>query len=356
MRVLHVAETIKGGVATVLNELTKHQRANLSDKIDILIPEEQKEEVISNDDNYFFIRKKRSISALLNLLKIYKVLIKKNKYDIIHIHSTFAGVVCRLYNILTLNRTKIIYCPHAFSFLMVTSNFKRKAYIAIESILAYKTKYIICVSEYERKMALSVGLPESKLIRIYNGIEYESRDKAKLTGRGTQKFLFVGRFDYQKGFDLLINACKKISNINNDIKFTIIGSFVTEIGKEINISDINNITIKTWMKKEELSQEYLENDILIMPSRWEGFAMVPIEAFKFGMPVIASNNTAFPEIIDEGINGLLFENQSLESLIDKILKIKDLDIDYLSISARKKYEENYISTLMNEEVLKLYYD
>ncbi|HGU2189508.1 TPA: glycosyltransferase, partial [Escherichia coli] len=61
-----------------------------------------------------------------------------------------------------------------------------------------------------------------------------------------------------------------------------------------------------WLSADKIRNEYKSADLIIIPSRWEGFAMVPLEAMSYGVPVIASDIGPFKEIIKHGVSGILF--------------------------------------------------
>ncbi|HBC0614731.1 TPA: glycosyltransferase, partial [Serratia marcescens] len=205
-KVLHVAETVKGGVATVIRQLVQQ-----NDEFDFycVLPDSQYREIgaFPAEKMKVFTRTGRNISSFISLAINYIQMVRKEKPDVIHVHSTFAGVVCRLLTPLVriTCRPKIIYCPHAFSFLMDTSEKKKKVYAKIEKILQKNTDVIICTSEYEKRTALMAGLSPDNLTVVYNGVEPPVKlpDDTNPYRQDKINILFVGRFDYQKGFDLV---------------------------------------------------------------------------------------------------------------------------------------------------------
>lgn len=110
MKVLHAAETIKGGVATVINSLVEDQVKNPKiSKVSCLVPSDQYDNLIQLDnlDSYCFERNGRNIMCMFNFfLSLYK-LIWKEKPDVIHLHSSFAGLLGRIAVILSGRRKKL---------------------------------------------------------------------------------------------------------------------------------------------------------------------------------------------------------------------------------------------------------
>lgn len=358
MIVLHVAEVVKGGVASVINELLKEQQT--SDEIKrlrCLVPDAQRNELnITDDFLYTFRRNGRNIGSFLSFCISFIKVIYKEKPTIVHLHSTFAGLLCRLILLFAPRQNpKVIYCPHAFSFMMSKSRLKVQLYAFIEKFLSSKTDAIICVSDYERNIAQAHGIKESKMVTIYNGVtEPQKYENYKL--EDGFHILYVGRFDYQKGFDRLINVISGLNLIRQDITFTVIGDFVSQNDKH----DLSyeNCKFTGWLPKNAIVEYYKRSDILIIPSRWEGLAMVPLESFSCQLPVIASSCSSFPEIITDGYNGYLVDMDDTDIVIDLLQKIatekKSGSLQQLSLNAYKTYMDKFSAVKMNAKVFDLY--
>lgn len=99
MKILHVAETIKGGVATILQELINDQVCNEGkDAVFVLVPKSHSDYIqVENKDNlFFFERTGRNFKSFFHFCMAFIKLIRNNDFDVIHLHSTFAGFLCRL--------------------------------------------------------------------------------------------------------------------------------------------------------------------------------------------------------------------------------------------------------------------
>ncbi|MDM8040574.1 glycosyltransferase, partial [Klebsiella quasipneumoniae] len=205
MKVLHVAEVIKGGVSSVMNELLLSQIKNDNiERVCCLIPDSQRDELNIGDSHiYTFKRNGRNLLSFIFFVWMFIRTVIKEKPTIIHLHSTFAGLFGRTVLILLpFYKGHVIYCPHAFSFMMAKSKWKLNLFAIVERFLSKFTDAIICVSNYEKEIAIVNGIPKEKLFTIYNGVsEVEHIDK--LPKSDLFNILYVGRFDYQKGFDRL---------------------------------------------------------------------------------------------------------------------------------------------------------
>ncbi|HHK5889498.1 TPA: glycosyltransferase family 4 protein, partial [Serratia marcescens] len=311
-KVLHVAETVKGGVATVIRQLVQQ-----NDEFDFycVLPDSQYREIgaFPAEKMKVFTRTGRNISSFISLAINYIQMVRKEKPDVIHVHSTFAGVVCRLLTPLVRMtcRPKIIYCPHAFSFLMDTSEKKKKVYAKIEKILQKNTDVIICTSEYEKRTALMAGLSPDNLTVVYNGVEPPVKlpDDTNPYRQDKINILFVGRFDYQKGFDLVQRIADEL-----DDRF-----LITIVGGNVHAKEQpaphSRMDFKGWLTSAEMAPYFTYADVLLMPSRWESFGLVAVEAESYGLPVVASRCSSLPEVVSEGVTGYLFTTNQADEAV-----------------------------------------
>jgi len=126
MKVLHIGEYVNGGVATYLKTLIKD-----SDKYGVdsyLLMSDSKSDKIWDiaPEKIFFYHYKRSVLNLFSAIKIINEYIKKINPDIVHVHSSWAGLFVRLPYLFKKRKIKIIYSSHGWAFLMDTSIIKKK--------------------------------------------------------------------------------------------------------------------------------------------------------------------------------------------------------------------------------------
>ena len=91
-----------------------------------------------------------------------------------------------------------------------------------------------------------------------------------------------------------------------------------------------------------------------MPSRWEGFGLVAIEAMKNSKPVIVSNRGALPELIKNNKNGYIFDMDNLNSLILILSKLNKSDLKILGKNARKSFLKNFSACKFVNNIYCLY--
>ncbi len=164
------------------------------------------------------------------------------------------------------------------------------------------------------------GIEPSKIRVVPHGIIPLGDGRSKVTSKKPIKFGFSGVTGRHKGSQLVFKAIEGIPK--SDASLILWGKGWKERFKECDLPE--NILLKGGYAPEDLGAVYSSFDVLIIPSIWgETFSFVAHEAFSVGIPVIASDIGVFPEIITDGINGLLFARNDAQSLRECMQKIID---------------------------------
>ncbi|WP_415423485.1 glycosyltransferase [Serratia marcescens] len=357
MKILHAAETIKGGVATVMRQLVVDQLEPSKKNIIVcLIPGDQRQEIAAIDEKHLvkYKRKGRGVYSFLSFLFSFTKTILKLKPEIVHLHSTFSGFLGRvaLVFLKPVCNPKVVYCPHAFSFLMQSSNRRIKIYIFIEKVLSRFTDSIICVSEYERNKAIEAGLPPNKLRVVYNGVSTQEIKEKPINPYNIDNInmLFVGRFDYQKGFDTLVKVMHLVKG--QAFHLTAVGGTVHDEAFDTEI--IPQTTFTGWLNTESLAPYFIHADVLVMPSRWEGFGMVPLEAMSYGLPVLATNCTSLPELVVNDRTGFLFEMEDAQEIVEYLKNTSREKWKLMGVEAKTYFESNFTANKMIVKTSEIY--
>lgn len=352
MKVLHIGEYVHGGVATYVNSLLHNTNV---DNYLVLSSDKSLHTWPLKDSHIFYYRYKRRIIELVKAIIYINKIVKEIQPDIIYCHSTWAGVLGRVPFFFKRKKLQVIYNAHGWAFLRDTSSIKKHIYILIERILAYKTDVIINVSKYEYIAACKAGFNAKKLRLLYSGISTVFCKKSEnINPFDSQKInlLFVGRFDTPKGIDILINEMLYVKR--DDIHLTVIGDNVVDDNPMIKKEDTKNISFLGWIKHEDLSVYYDACDAVIMPSRWEAFGLVAVEAMKYGKAIIVSNRGGLPELVVDDYNGYVFsmdEKHALSRIINTLDKEK---LKLYGINGKKLFNEKYTLTKMLEATNKVY--
>ena len=136
-----------------------------------------------------------------------------------------------------------------------------------------------------------------------------------------KRVIAVGRYVYQKGFDLLLKAWTIVEKECPDWTLAIVGQG-ERLQYEALIDELNldKARCKLMGPTEKIRDEYLSSSVLVMSSRFEGFGMVLVEAMACGLPVISFDCPCGPkDIIQDQVDGLLVENGNINKLAEAII-------------------------------------
>jgi len=351
-RVLHLSEYTKGGVGTHLNEVLRYQ----ADRHDVYVMASEhrasREKLRIRPDRLILYPYRRHPKYFLKAIGSIRRTINELRPDIVHVHGTFAGVFLRTLLLFKRKRPVVVYCSHGWAFLMDTRRWKKKLFAWVEKALSVRTDVIIHISNHEYAMALGYGLSPRKSVVVYNGVS-DAPSSAGEPPVAVQpdkiNLLFVGRFDRQKGFDLLLETFNEHELPNVDLYLA--GDSVLNNGEyeypdnAIRLGWVDNAKIDGYMKA---------CDAVIVPSRWEGFGIVAIEALRNGKPVIASNRGALPEIVRHGVNGYLFDIDDKFGLVRVVRSLDKAKLAEMGRAGERIFAEQFRSDLMNERIERLY--
>jgi len=356
MRVLHVAETIRGGPATVL---TQHLLAQVAlfgqENVRAIVPDQHADDLADVREPIVqtFHRTGRDVSSLIRLALASWRTLRAFKPTVVHLHSTFAGVVLRLalLGVPRAQRPRVVYCPHAWAFMMDGAPLVRRLYARIERMLLPLTDVVICVSEYERRVAQSSGLPSAKLRVIHNGVAAPGQTAvAPRATHGPLHAVFVGRLDRQKGFDILTNAVGMIPA--DALHLEVIGAVVLDTTLPVQRP---NVVYRGWQSPAQVQAALRAADVLIMPSRWESFGLVAVEAQKCGCAVLATNVCSLPEVVTDGVTGHLVAPEDPQALATVLMGTSKAGWQAMGAAAAVLTRERFTVDVMVSETVAVYH-
>jgi glycosyltransferase involved in cell wall biosynthesis len=356
LRVLHVAETVRGGIATYLNELHPLQRASFGrGNVHYVIPSDHRDDLVGFEDREItlFQREGRDFLSLFRMAFAALREIRRRQPDVVHIHSTFAGLVIRPVLLLKRRGPRVVYCPHGWAFSRETSKLSHRVTKWVERVFAKITDRIICISGDEFNEAVRAGISAKRLVLVHNGI---SRDRPSLDATSAiwpspkTKVLFIGRLDRQKGYDLLIESARQLEDI---IDVRIIGASV--IGKQESNTDVpRNVALLGWMNRNQIEAHLEVSDLVVIPSRWEAFGLVAIEAMRAAKPIVAFRIGALPEIVDDGTTGILCEPVSVAPLVDALQQASKLDLKVAGLRGHARFRQLYDIEMTHRALNRVY--
>ncbi len=257
---------------------------------------------------------------LLAFKEIYS-LCKKEKYDIVHTHSSKPGVIGRIAAKLA-GIPLVIHTVHGLSFHKFIKFPKWQFYWLCEMFSSLFCHKIVLVNKYYMRY---FNFFKRKTSTIYNGLDFSKFNgikKVTQKDNNTINVLFVGRLDTPKNPLCLLKAAKIIINNNRNVIFTIVGDgmFYNDCKNYIETNHLNeNIKMVGWQNNP--ATYYAEADIFAASSIYESFGLMFIEAGYYGVPVCATNVEGIPEVVKHGESGLLCNPNDPDALAANILTL-----------------------------------
>ena len=226
---------------------------------------------------------------------------------------------------------------------------------------------IICVSKSEQAL-ISEKYPDKKVIYLENGVNMEH-----FASGNAQKFrddynlhderivLNVASFNPQKNQSALIDSFEKVLKKYPDSKLVLIGTIYDEeyynilLKKAEKIKESVIIIPNIDFDSETLINAYAASDLFILPSLYEPFGIVVLEAWAAGKPVICSGVGGLKAFVHDYENGLIFDVSSTENIAERILQIlDDKDLAASLAAAGKKTAEEHSWQKITAKLIKLY--
>lgn len=208
--------------------------------------------------------------------------------------------------------------------------------LIIEKLIMMQSHAVRSISRaiaHEIENAYHFQFAENRVMFLPLGLTKSSENIYQLEVQKQQEnhceILFVGRLEYRKGIDVLLNSIPMILKVNPFVTFKIIGN--NELTGEENRTYMELFLEKygdqPWINKVKflgqtdqitLLSAYKECDIFVAPSRFESFGLIYLEAMREGKPVIACSVGGVPEIIEDQVNGILIEPNNEAQLVHAI--------------------------------------
>lgn len=323
MRIIHIVESFGGGVYSYFKDLALFFSQHTQIETYIVYSNKRKEITQEQIDQDFPpsirlipIEMERELKPLQDLRSTFALrkTIKQLRPDVIHLHSSKAGVIGRWASIMPNYKRKVFYTPHGYSFLRQDiSSAKRKLFYGIEKA----TQFLfggttIACGDTEYKIAQRNG----KSLLVRNGIDLMHLNQHYTAKDNSSSQLIIGtigRISYQKNPALF----NEIALLFPQHHFLWIGD--GELRDQLTAP---NITISGWFTNNTEVFPYLNQlDLYLQTSLWEGLPIAVLEAMAFRKPIIATDVIGNNDIVTPNLNGFLFTKAT--DLIEVIQQVKD---------------------------------
>ena len=279
--------------------------------------------------------------------------------DLVHCHSSKAGILGRW----AARQCGIpsVFTAHGWAFTDGVPETKRKIYRLIEKIAGKWCKKIICVSEYDKNLALrEIPQLKDKLVTVHNCIpdtafqknwkEFDDEKEMAL------EIVTVARFSPPKKILETLNVVNNAVCQGIKLHLTFIGDgplFAQAVSQTKKMGIENYVTFLGARKDvEKLLPNY---DLFLLLSNWEGFPISIIEAMRAGLPVMASDVGGVREAVSDGRNGWLIprDDHRVLNLLNQIAENPSY-LKKMALNARKHYEQDFMIKNMTDQIFSVY--
>jgi glycosyltransferase involved in cell wall biosynthesis len=356
MKILYVITRAERGGAQV------HLRDLLAN-----LPKEHEAVVAAGEDGFLFdecrrlgvpVRHVPSLVRPMHPLKDCRALvalvslIRRQKPDLVHAHTSKAGLLARLAARIT--ATPVVFTAHAWSFANGLPAFQRWVAIPLERLAAAVGGRIITVSDANREKAQRQSIARGEnLTRIWNGIP-DTGVSANPGTRDCTTIITVARFAPQKDHILLLQA---LSHVDGNWRLIFVGDGPTRRQVESTAAELGlSSRIEFLGDRSDIPQLLSQVDVFVLPSKSEGLPLVILEAMRAGLPVIATNVGGVAEAVADGITGFLTgvnDEVQLRNRIQQLIASPEL-MRKMGRAGRRQYEQDFQIEIMVRKTVAVY--
>ena len=276
------------------------------------------------------------------------------KPDLVALHSSKAGWIGRV----CARRLglPVVFTAHGWAFTEGVPAKERTVYRIAERLASPLADKIITVSEYDRQLALRLGVaPAEKLVTIHNGSPDVPPDLLARPEQEPPKLIMVARFEAPKDHALLLHALAALEDLAWTIEFVGDGPLkapAEELSARLGIKE----RVQFSGTRRDIPERLATAQAFVLTSNWEGFPLTIVEAMRAGLPVVASRVGGVAEAVDDGRTGFTVPPGDAGALADRLRAIiQDASLRReMGRSARRRYDAEFTLSRMVERTLEVY--
>jgi glycosyltransferase involved in cell wall biosynthesis len=320
----------------------------------------------------FLIRSIHPLKDLVALIQLF-LFIKRGRFDIVHTHSSKAGVLGRIAARLA-GTPVVVHTLHSLVFHDYQGKWINRFYIFIKRLCVPLTDRFISVCEDTRQRALRVGIGrEDNHLTIFNGLNLHSFTEAgnRLSPAEAKERLGIpaeapvvgkiARLFPLKGHDYFLGVAKQIVERRRDVYFLIVGNGILrdQLEDEVRRLGLAKQTVFTGLIPPlEIPITIQAMDVLVHTSLREGIARVIPQAFLLGKPVVAFDLDGAGEVVRHGVSGFLVEGLDTQKVAEYTLLLLEEEAlrQRFGAPGREFVEKNFGLELMLQRTKAVYMD
>jgi len=301
--------------------------------------------------NPLFFLKNIGLSIVLNLTMNH--IVKKHQLDQINIHSGPGGI-------LFIRKPKIpvvITSHHTYHQEIQKASFNplKRVYSFFEKLTYNNATKVICtLAENKSLLIEQYAVSENKIDLIPCSIDPKQFYPLNIE-KIPESILYIGRFDRRKGLEFLLDAFRLVAKKNNKSRLYLggKGKELQKIKEAVRKYKIDShVIFLGFVPEKQLNEWYNKAQIVVLPSRFEGFGITLIEAIATGARVIGTNVDGIRSIIIDGKNGRLVEYGNVNRFVEIIHELLEQN-DRQNTDMASKIREEYDSRKVSRDYIKL---
>lgn len=277
---------------------------------------------------------------------------------LVHLHSAKAGLVGRL---VVRRQTPVIYQPHGWSFLAATG-LARAATLRWERWATTWTDELVCVSEAERQVGTSAGVRVRTSV-VPNGVDLDAWQPQGSEERSDARerlgldpgplAVCVGRLARQKGQHDLLGSWPEVRAAVPDAQLVLVGDGPDRDALERAADTMEGVRFVG--SRSDVADWLTASNVVVVPSLWEGMALVPLEAMATARSVVATNVTGIVESVPEAAGAIVAPGDRpalAEALAHRLAKPEVADDE--GLAGRSHVETSHDAAGSAKELAQLY--
>jgi glycosyltransferase involved in cell wall biosynthesis len=267
------------------------------------------------------------------MIKRANELLQAEKYDLIHAHDWLVGRAAL--NLKAEHNLPLVTTIHATEMGRggIVDNDYRKKVHDTEQRLVENSERVICCSNYMiNHLQHVLGVPGDRIDIIPNGVDISRfntdtipRSEYEINQSADKKtILFVGRLVKEKGLFTLLRALQELQEAGKPAQLVIVGDgpMREEFTREaVNRGFNGNVRFTGFIDEPTLISTYKSSDVVALPSLYEPFGIVALEAMASKTPIVASDVGGLSEIVEDGVTGLKFPPGDSQQLAQALLRV-----------------------------------
>jgi glycosyltransferase involved in cell wall biosynthesis len=197
----------------------------------------------------------------------------------------------------------------------------------VDRLFARRARRIIAISDAVRAFLEQAGLPPEKLVTVHYGLDALPDEPSDVTPAdlgiepGTTLLLAVGRLIAQKDHATLVRSFARVRAEHQNAVLAILGSGPLEADTRALVAELGLGTVVHLPGRQGIRAWLERADVFAHTSAWEGFGIVLLEAMLAGLPVVATRVSAVPEIVADGVTGILVEPGDVAALATALTQL-----------------------------------